>query len=252
MKAIIADDEVAAREILAQLIGRFCPEVEIVAKCNDLESAVTAIKLHNPDLVFLDVEMPNYAGYEIAQFFDQIDFNIIFITAYDKYAIKAFEVSALDYLLKPIEISRLQESVEKVKKQLILSSYKDKLIALSEDIKKSEKKFSYFDKGYTNYVALKDIIGFEAQRAYSKMHLTNFRSIIISKNIKTIAEEMEEISDFIRIHRSWVINKIHVKKYSKSTLEIYLTDDLVSKIARQNKADFETILKEGDLEIDIM
>ena len=249
MKAIIVDDELAAREILSQLIGRFCPEVDIVASCHDLEEAVIEIKALKPDVVFLDVEMPKFAGYEIGQFFDKIDFNIIFITAYDKYAIKAFELSALDYLLKPVEIERLKETVEKAKKQVLLNSYKDKLMALSEDMKNSVKKYSYFDKGYTNYVNIDEIIGFEAQRSYTKMYLTNYRSILISKNTKTIETELMEFNDFIRIHRSWIINKKNIVKYSKSTNEIHLKEGILSKIARQCKPEFETILKNGEIDI---
>lgn len=249
MKAIIIDDEIAAREILEELITRFCTDVEIVAKCVDLESGVEQINIHKPDLVFLDVEMPKYAGYEIAQFFDVIDFNIIFITAYDKYAIKAFEVSALDYLLKPVEISRLQETIEKAKKQVLLKSYKEKLVNLSDDMKKSEKKYSYFDKGYTNYIAIKEIICFEAKGAYTKMYLSDFRSILISKNSKTIAQELEEFTDFFRIHRSWVINITQIIKYSKSSNELILKDDIVAKVSRQSKSDFEKRLKEGNIEL---
>ena len=100
IRTIIVDDEGSARELLKELLESFCPDVTIVGQFQNLEMAVEHIRKDTPDLVFLDVEMPRYAGYEILDFFDQIDFNIIFVTAYDKYAIKAFEVSALDYLLK--------------------------------------------------------------------------------------------------------------------------------------------------------
>lgn len=246
MRAIIVDDELAAREILAQLVARFCIDIEIVAMCNDLESAVSQIKTHKPDLVFLDVEMPKYAGYEIVSFFEVIDFSIIFITAYDRYAVKAFEISALDYLLKPVEISRLKDAVEKAKQKGLLKSYKEKLLTLSSDMKKSEKKYSYIDKGYTIYCPISEIITFEAQRAYTKMYLTNYRSVIISKNIKTIEEELIDSNLLVRVHRSWLVNKAHLKKYSKSSQELHLTDDLVAKISRQNKMAFETTLLEGN------
>jgi len=110
LKAIIVDDESSARELLQELIKSYCPEIDIVASFKNLETAVDHIRMDKPDIVFLDVEMPQYSGYEILDFFDQIDFNIIFVTAYDKYAIKAFEVSALDYLLKPVEIERLKSA----------------------------------------------------------------------------------------------------------------------------------------------
>lgn len=245
LKAIIVDDEVGAREILEQLLARFCPDVEIVDKCNDVESAVKQINNHQPDLVFLDVEMPKYAGYEIEKFFDVIDFNIIFITAYDKYAVKAFEVSAIDYLLKPIEISRLQSAVEKVKRQVVAKSYKEKLSMLSNDLKKSDQKYSYSDRGFTNYIAIDEIIAFEAQRAYTLMHLQGDKSITISKNIKTVLGELAEFTDFSRVHRSWIINKIHLVKYSRSSQDIFLSNNVVAKISRQNKIAFDEIISNG-------
>lgn len=245
LRSIIVDDELGAREILAQLLKRFCPDVEILAVCNDVESAVIQINEHSPDLVFLDVEMPKYAGYEIADFFDEIDFNIIFVTAYDKYAIKAFDVSALDYLLKPIEITRLVSAVEKAKRQTVAKSYKEKLNLLSNDMKRSEQKYSYADKGYTNYVTVDEIIAFEAQRAYTLMHLTNSRSIVLSKNIKIIQDELAHMTDLSRIHRSWIVNRSHLVRYSKSSQEVYLTNNIVAKISRQNKLAFEAFLIEN-------
>lgn len=245
MKVIIVDDEKAAREILAQLLNRYFVELEIVAICNNLESAVDEIKIQKPDLVFLDVEMPKYAGYEIVDFFDEINFNIIFVTAYDKYAIKAFEVAALDYLLKPLEIDQLARAIEKAKQSNLLKSYKEKLETLSTDMKKSEKKYGYIDKGYTVYASINEIIAFEAQRAYTKMYLTNYRTVTISKNIKVVEDELTEITSLIRVHRSWIINESQLKRYSKASYELHLSEGIIAKISRQNKPAFEQLLKEG-------
>ena len=96
INAILVDDEERARDVLENLLLRFCPTVTLLAKCSNVEHAVEAIKIHQPDVVFLDIEMPNYAGYELVDFFTDINFEIIFVTAYDQYAIKAFEVSAID------------------------------------------------------------------------------------------------------------------------------------------------------------
>lgn len=101
IKAILVDDEQRARSVLSNLIKRCDLNVDILAQCSCLENAVEEIKNLQPDVVFLDVQMPNYAGYEIANFFEEISFDIIFVTAFDEYAIKAFELSAIDYLVKP-------------------------------------------------------------------------------------------------------------------------------------------------------
>ena len=103
IKAIIVDDEKRARNVLDQLLSRNFDNIEVVAQCADVPSAVEEIKRLKPDVVFLDIQMPNYVGYELVNFFDKVDFDIIFVTAFDQYAIKAFELSAIDYIVKPID-----------------------------------------------------------------------------------------------------------------------------------------------------
>ena len=107
MRSIIVDDEESARDVLSALLHRYHSEIEVIDKCTNVEEAVSSIKKYNPELIFLDIEMPRFAGYEILNFFENVDFKIIFVTAYDQYAIKAFELAALDYLLKPIDPDRL-------------------------------------------------------------------------------------------------------------------------------------------------
>lgn len=141
IKAIIVDDEESARDVLENLLLRFCPEVTLVAKCSHVEEAVQTIKNTQPHLVFLDIEMPNYAGYEITEFFDELPFDIIFVTAYNQYALRAFEVSATDYLMKPIDIERLKEAVQKVvEKRSLLEYAKKRLDLLHETLETNEIK----------------------------------------------------------------------------------------------------------------
>ena len=113
IKAIIIDDEDRARNTLASFIKQFCPEVEIIASVANVPAGVIAINQHRPQLVFLDIEMPEYNGFELLNFFRDVDFEIIFVTAYHEYTLKAFEVSAVDYLLKPVDIDKLKAAVEK-------------------------------------------------------------------------------------------------------------------------------------------
>lgn len=115
LRAILVDDEENARDVLESLLNRFCPEVKLLAKCTNVNEPVTEINNLKPDLVFVDIEMPNYSGLELVKFFDKVNFHIVFVTAYDNYALKAFEVSAIDYLLKPIDIDRLKQTVQRVK-----------------------------------------------------------------------------------------------------------------------------------------
>ena len=117
LRTIIVDDEQSAQDVLENLLDRYCPSVQLLDKCSNVEEAVASIEKNQPDIVFLDIEMPNYAGYELVSFFETVNFDIIFITAYDHYAIKAFEVSAVDYLLKPVDIERLKSAVDKVQEK---------------------------------------------------------------------------------------------------------------------------------------
>ena len=114
IKTIVVDDEESARDVIKNLLVRFCPDIEIVDICTSVPEAVESIKIHKPQLVFLDIEMPNYAGFEIVNFFEEVNFEIVFLTAYEQYAIKAFEISAIDYLLKPISFARFSRAISKV------------------------------------------------------------------------------------------------------------------------------------------
>jgi len=114
MKAIIIDDEAKARRILQTLLQDYCPQVEVIALAEDVPQAVKLLQTHKPDLIFLDIEMPRYTGFQLFDFVNDIDFDIIFTTAYKEYAIQAFQVSAIDYLLKPIQIDLLEKAIQKV------------------------------------------------------------------------------------------------------------------------------------------
>lgn len=238
--AILVDDEDSARNILSNLILNFCPQINIVDKCEDVEQAVKSINIHKPDLVFLDIEMPNYAGYEITSFFDKIDFEIIFITAYDHYAIKAFQVSAVDYLLKPIDINRLKEGVDK-----FISKSKNKNASLNyevliESLRDDKiKKIVVPHQGDQKIVALENIIAIEASESYSYIHTNNSQKYIVSKNLKHFETLFDKNKNFIRTHKSWIINLDFLKEYSKSKLILELENSIQAKLSKYKKPQFE-------------
>lgn len=207
-----------------------------------MEQAVEAIKVYQPDLVFLDIEMPNYRGYELLNFFTEINFEIIFVTAYDRYAIKAFEVSAVDYLLKPIEIDRLKESVCRVSTKLDTILNQEKINHLRETLKSDSLQSILVTKNGNQYVvALKDIIAIEAQESYSCIH-TSSGNYLMSKNLKHFERMLEEEKSFIRVHKSWIINTRFILHYSKSELTIKLKTDIVAKLSKYKKLEFEQSL----------
>lgn len=242
IRAILVDDEESARDVLQNLLLRFCPDVELMVKCSTLPEAVEKIKELNPDLVFLDIEMPQYAGYEIARFFDQIEFEIVFVTAYDNYAIKAFEVAAIDYLLKPIDIERLKKSVERVQKKLGNNQVSQNIEVLKETLEtKKVSNILVSDKGQQIIVALTEILAIEAQESYCLIH-TQAKKYLVSKNLKHFETIFSENTDFIRVHKSWIINKKYIVNYSKSELTILLSSDLKAKLSKYKKAEFEQAL----------
>jgi len=239
MKAIIVDDEKAARNVLSNLVHISHPEIEIIDSCSDLLDAVSSIKAKKPDVVFLDVEMPQYAGYEINKFFEQIDFQIVFVTAYDKYAVKAFELNAADYLLKPIQRTRLKETIERVKKrhednQRALD-YKSILAQLDEE---NAPTVTFSEGGNQHVVKTSDITAIIAQGAYCQVAFNNKESLLLSKNIGSIEKELLVDHMFYRTHRSWLINLREIKSIQKNKEIIVLKSGIEAKLSRFKKESF--------------
>lgn len=242
IKAILVDDEESARDVLENLLRRFCPEIDLLDKCNNVEQAVESIKQHKPNLVFLDIEMPNYAGYELVDFFTEINFEIIFVTAYDQYAIKAFEVSAVDYLLKPIEIERLKESVSRVSPKFNKEQSQVRIDHLKETLSHSSIQSILATKNGNQYVVnINDIIAIEAQESYSCIH-TKSDKYVMSKNLKHFERLLSEHTNCIRSHKSWIVNVNYVVHYSKSDLSIKLESDIIAKLSKYKKTEFEDLL----------
>jgi len=245
LKAIIVDDEEGARDVLSNLLGRCCPDVTILAKCKSLPEAVELIKLLKPDVVFLDVQMPDYAGYEIINFFDTIDLEIIFATAFDQYAIKAFELSAVDYLVKPISRTRLIESVEKLKVKVKTQNVAEDYEILLQSIKKKEyEKIVIPELGNKRVINLSSIIAIEGKGAYSTVHLSDSKEFLVSKNLKYFETALPENSNFFRSHKSWIINLNHIDAYSSGKNQINLSGNVIAKLSKYRLAEFDSVLME--------
>lgn len=239
LKAIIVDDEESARDVLQSLLIRFCPEVTVLAKCDNLPEAVSAIQKEQPDLVFLDIEMPNYAGYEIVNFFKTITFEIIFVTAYDQYAIRAFEVAAIDYLLKPIDIERLKKTITRVQDHRSIEQQSKRLSLLGNTLESKQlKNIIVSDKGSQHIIPIESIVAIEAQESYCTIH-TNDKKYTASKNLKHFETIFEGLPQLIRVHKSWLINLSSMQSYSKSEMTIQLSNGVVAKLSKYKKAEFE-------------
>jgi two-component system LytT family response regulator len=245
IKAIIIDDEERARNTLSSLLLNYCPEINILATCSNVPDGVIAINIHKPDVVFLDIEMPDYNGFELLGFFREIDFDIIFVTAYSEYAIKAFEISAVDYILKPIDIDQLKNSVEKLKQKKLHSQMQEQIELLKESYKGDDiRKIALSMSNGLTFVEVADIVFLEADGAYTTFFLKDGQKIVVSKKLKFYEDILSNRSFFFRTHRSYFINVNFIKKYSRSENAILMDNGTSITISRDRKQEFETLLKE--------
>lgn len=215
--AIIIDDEEMARTLLQGMIAEYCPTIETVEVCKDLPTGVKSIRKHKPDIVFLDIEMPGHSGLELLDFFDEseVNFSIIFVTAYNRYAIQAFKLSAVDYLLKPIEVEDLQHAVSLFEKNK--SRFKENYTVLKENIKPtSSKKIALHTLNTVSFIETKDILYFQGDGAYTKVFLKDGKLITVSKGLKNFENILADNSDFFRCHKSYIVNIHHITDYIKS------------------------------------
>lgn len=237
--AILVDDEERARDVLANLLARFCPSIALLGTYANVRAAVEGVKKHQPQVVFLDIEMPNYAGHEILGFFEEIDFEIVFVTAYDSYAIKAFEVAAVDYLLKPVDIQRLQAAVEKVQEKIASHTAYRHYQVLRESLAADRiKNLVISEKGYQVVVPVEEIIAIEAQESYSKVY-TLKKTYVASKNLKHFEGLLVHNTNFFRTHKSWIINLRELIKYNKTSGDIQLPNGIEAKLSKYRKEAFE-------------
>lgn len=241
LKIIIIDDEKGAQDVLERLLSLSSDRLEILGKANNLIQGVEMIKELKPNLVFLDIEMPHYRGYRIAELIPDIDFKIIFATAYDQYALKAFELNAIDYILKPINRQALANAVEKARleigKQQLFSKYQDLLEEMNK-VRSSSIELS--ELGGSRIVNVVDIIAIKANGAYSELFLkTEEKPIVSSKNIGVFEKLLEEEKRIFRSHKSWLINLDEVSSFSVKEERIELSNGINAKLSRFKKNDFK-------------
>lgn len=238
--AIIVDDEEKARNILLQMLTENCPQVNVLAQCKNIPDAVTAITQHRPDVVFLDVYMPVYSGFQLLDFFPEVNFDIVFTTAYSEYALQAFRVSAIDFLLKPIDIDHLCDAVEKVQRKQNRYTYNQQLNLVRNSVqKKPLEKIAVSGIESIEFIQLSEIIYLQADRAYTKLFLTEGREVLASKNIKEFEEMLEADKNFMRVHRSYMVNLKQIKRFVKTEGGIIeTTNGQKIPISREQKEEF--------------
>lgn len=217
IRSVIIDDEQNCIDSLVFDLQKNCREVEIVEACTSPKQGLLAIHKHKPDLVFLDVQMPWMNGFEMLEVLKEINFAIIFTTAYDQFAAKAFRLSAIDYLLKPVDTSDLKEAVKKVAEKIAHKTGAANIDNLLHNINKPETKQRIAFAGREGYefIEIGNIVYAQAEGAYTHVFLKDKRKLVISKTLSDI-EEMLPPEHFQRVHHSTVVNLDHVTHFYKT------------------------------------
>ncbi len=217
IKSIIIDDEIQARSLLKSMLNTFCQNVEVLETCSDLPNGIKAIHKYKPDLIFLDIEMPGHSGLELLDFFNENDltFAIIFTTAYSEYAIKAFKLSAIDYLLKPIEPSELELSVANYAKRKTINT--KEIVKKLEFLKHQEpNKIGIPTQNGFKFIETKDILFIKADNSYTELMSVQHEKNVISRTLKNFEEALNPFPNFQRSHKSYIVNTDYITDYVKS------------------------------------
>lgn len=242
MKALLVDDEPDGIRTLTKMLELNCPEVEIAAACSNALAAKEKLEEIHPDVLFLDIRMPGKTGLEMLAELPVKDFEVIFVTAHNEYMLQAFQFSAVDYLMKPVDEDRLVEAVERVKKRLHREKNTAQSEALLHNISKAGSPAEMrlclpTQKGFT-IVKLEEILYCEAERSYTVFHFTNSRPVVVSKPLYDYEKLLTDTS-FLRIHKSFLVNLHHVKEYLRGEGgSIIMTNGTEIEVSRRKKEQF--------------
>jgi two-component system LytT family response regulator len=217
LRTIIIDDEVLMRQTLEKLVHEHCRNVKLVARADGVRTGIEAIRKHQPDLVLLDIRLEDGTGFDLLRQLEPVDFKVIFITAYDEFAIKAIKFSALDYLLKPVEPEELMQAVDKAEK-LVLKELNNQLRVLTDNMQQgnvASRKIILKTFDNVHLVRIGDIIYCESDDNYTTFHLLNHSQIMMSNTLKDY-EEMLGDYGFFRVHKSFLVNLAHIVRFEKA------------------------------------
>jgi two-component system, LytTR family, response regulator len=238
LKAILIDDELKSRDNLRQLLFKYCPNVEIIAQAGTAIEALNLIRELNPDLLFLDIEMGEFSGFDLLKLLNgRQNFEVIFVTAFDKYGIQAVKACAIDYLLKPINILELSNAVEKASIQINPKKENERLKELVANIDRGddEQRIAIPLSDKIEFLSINKIIRLEAEGNYTHIYLDNKRQYLVCKTLKEYQELLEN-HNFIRTHQSHLINFRKISAYVKTDGGyIAMEDGSQAPISRQKK-----------------
>lgn len=242
MTAVIVDDELSCRDSLEYDLKKYCPQVAVLEKCESAKQGMLAIKKLKPDVIFIDVEMPWMNGFEMLEALQPVESKVVFVTAYDQYAVKAFRFTAMDYLLKPINHDDLVTAVAKVSEsdgRVDAQRLEQLKINLNPAM---PKRMALPTRGSIEFVPLTDIIYFEANGAYVTVFSVGRSKTLLSKSLGEV-QEMLEGEPFFRIHNSHLVNVPHIKKFVRGDGGyVVMSNDTTITVARSRKDDLMRVL----------
>lgn len=247
MKVFIVDDEKNNREVLKELIKLFTPELNVVGEADNIDTAFELISATHPDLLFLDIQMPNGNGFTLLKRFDKINFEIIFITSYNQFAIEAIKFNALDYLLKPVGIEDFKMAIQKAKdnlKQKIKTEIQIvNLIQTLENEDKSALKIVAHLNDKAVLVGVNEILYLEADINYTRIYTVEGECFLVAKSIKEFELYLADLEKMVRIHRKYIVNTDYVKSYTKNDPFILTLKDGTELVSsRRKRNDFLTVI----------
>ena len=236
IKTVVIDDEPKARETIINILGLGPSNVSVVGEAEDVKSGYEVIKKLNPDVVLLDINLPDGTGFDILKRFDKISFKIIFITAHEEYAVRAFKFSALDYILKPVTAGNLFQAIEKAQTTIQKEETDIKLSAFLSNLNKI-KKIVLKTAESIHIINIKDIIRCEADVNYTTFYLVNSETLLVSRPLKEYSELLEP-SGFYRTHQSHLVNLDHISRYDKvDGGHLVMIDESIVPVSHRKKDD---------------
>lgn len=240
-RACIIDDELNSRTTLSSFIGKYCPEIELVGQADGVQSGVELIEVVKPDVIFLDIQMNDGTGFDLIEKLSHRKVEIIFVTAFNEYAIKAFRYSAIDYLLKPINPEELVQAVNKLKDETRLSQIEQKLEALIQN-KSSIQKIAISSVEGIRLEEVSNVKYCESDNYYTTIYLRTGDKIVVSKTLKEY-DKMLSGDGFYRIHQKYLVNISEIKNYSKSDGGfVTLNDGTTLTVSRRKKEGLLSVL----------
>ncbi len=238
LKAILIDDEKNSRESLRKKIESNCPQLSIIAECSNGQEGMVAIQLEQPDIVFLDIEMPHMNGFTMLQQLPERNFELIFTTAFNQYAINAIRYSALDYLVKPVDVTELADAVKRIgeKKKVAINAQQLEILAgyLSQQ-KQTPDKIAVAVLTGLEIIDIANIMYLEATGNYTNIYFTNDKPLLSSKTLKEF-EDILPSTLFCRIHNGSLVNASYIKKYNRGEGgQVVLANGILLDVARRRK-----------------